>query len=158
MVEGGQLADDGQDGVGMAEVVGGHAGQVLDLAHHVVTQVTDQTGVKGGQVRKVGGLESVEHGIEGGQDAGCPAHPVAGDGVQVQGPVGGHPGAAGGDGGQRITTDEGVAPPPLTALDRLEEEAGAVGPVDNMEEGGHRGDGVGHQLAPYRHDAVLGRQ
>ena len=142
----------------MAEVVGGRVGQVLDLADHVVAEVADQAGVEGREVGEVGGVEGVEDGLEGGQD---PAVPLTRPPVMASrstGPVGGHLRAAGGDGGQRVAADERVAAPPLAALHRLEEEPGPVGTVDDLEEGGHRGEGVGHQLAPDRHDAVLGGQ
>ncbi len=158
VVEGGQLPDDGQDGVGVAEVVGGHGRKVLDLADHVVAEVADQPGVEGRQVGQVWGFERLEHGIEGRQDATGAADPATGDGVEIDRSLGGHPGTAGGDGGQRVAADERVAAPALTPLDRLEEEPGAVGPLHYVEEGAHRGDGVGHQLAPHRHDAVLGGQ
>ena len=44
------MADDRQDGVGMAEVVGRRGRKVLDLADHVVTQVADDATVQGRQV------------------------------------------------------------------------------------------------------------
>ena len=69
VVEGGQLADDGQDGVGLAEVVGRDVGQVLDLAHHVVAEVADQAGVQRRQVGEVRRVDGVEDGLERGQHA-----------------------------------------------------------------------------------------
>ena len=67
VVERGQLADHGQDGVGVPEVVGGVSGQVLDLADDVVAQVADQAGVERGQVGQVGRVEGGQDGLEGGQ-------------------------------------------------------------------------------------------
>ena len=46
VVEGGQLADHAQHGVGLAEIVGRHVGQVLDLPHDVVAEVADQAAVQ----------------------------------------------------------------------------------------------------------------
>ncbi len=137
---------------------GGTFGQVLDLAHDVVAEVADEPGVQGGQVGQLRGVEGVEGGLEGGQHAGRPAHPAPGGGVEVEGALGAHPAALRRHGGQRAASDERVAPPPLAALDRLEEEAGAAVAADDAEEGGDRGDGVGHELAPDRHQAVLGGQ
>ena len=50
MVERGDLADDAEGGVGVPKVVGRRVGQVLDLAHHVVTQVSHHPAVQGRQV------------------------------------------------------------------------------------------------------------
>ena len=86
VVEGGQLADDRQDGVGVAEVVGRRVGQVLDLPDHVVAEVADQAGVQRRQVGEVGRVEGVEDGLEGGQHPAGAAHPPAGDGVEVDAP------------------------------------------------------------------------
>ena len=46
VVERRQLADDGQDSIGMASIVVGDVGQALDLAHDVVAEVADQTAVQ----------------------------------------------------------------------------------------------------------------
>jgi hypothetical protein len=55
VVEGGQLADDGtSDGVGLAQVVvAGRSGRSLHLAHHVVPEIPDQSGMQRGQVRQL---------------------------------------------------------------------------------------------------------
>jgi hypothetical protein len=53
VVEGGQLADDGQDCVGLAQVVVRGVRQVLHLAHHVIPEITHQTGMQRGQVRQL---------------------------------------------------------------------------------------------------------
>ena len=50
VVVGHQLADHRHDGVGVAEVVGRHGGQVLDLAHDVVAEVADHAAVQRRQV------------------------------------------------------------------------------------------------------------
>ena len=54
VVVGGQLADDRQDGVGVAEVVGRDVGQALDLAHDVVAEVADEAAVQRRQVGQAG--------------------------------------------------------------------------------------------------------
>ena len=54
VVECGQLADHGQDGVGMAQVVRRRVREVLDFADHVITEVTDQSGMERRQVGQVG--------------------------------------------------------------------------------------------------------
>ena len=88
VVEGGQLADHGQDGVGLAQVVGRHVGQVLDLADHVVAEVADQAGVQRRQVGEVGRVDGVEDGLEGGQHAVVAGHAPAGQRVEVEGAAG----------------------------------------------------------------------
>ena len=50
MVEGGQLADDLDHGVGVAGGVGRDVGQVLDLADDVVAEVADEAAVQRRQV------------------------------------------------------------------------------------------------------------
>ena len=50
VVEGGELSDDRQQRVGMAEVVAGRVRQVLDLADHVVAEVADEAGVERRQI------------------------------------------------------------------------------------------------------------
>ena len=50
VVEGAQLADDVEDGVGKAEVVTGDVGQMLHLSHDVVAQVPDEPAVQRWQV------------------------------------------------------------------------------------------------------------
>ena len=50
VVEGAQLADDVQHGVGQPGVVAGDVGQVLDLPHDVVPEVPHQPAVQRGQV------------------------------------------------------------------------------------------------------------
>jgi hypothetical protein len=86
VVERGQLADHRQHGVGMALVVGGRAGQVLDLPDHVVAQVADQAGMERGQVGEVGRLERLEDGLQGRQDAAVPLTPCPVIGVEVEVP------------------------------------------------------------------------
>ena len=46
VVERAELADDDERGVGMAQVVGRHAREALDLAHHVVAEIPDQPPVQ----------------------------------------------------------------------------------------------------------------
>ena len=93
------------------------------------------------------GAEAGEQVLDGGQDPlvrrARPSRPVPP--VTDRAPCGQR--------GQRAPADEGVAAPALAALDRLEEEAVAV--ADQVGEGGHRGQGVGHHLAPHRDDGVL---
>ena len=61
------------------------------------------------------------------------------------------------DGAEGRASDEGVAAPALPALHRFEQEARAV--ADTLQEGPHRGEGVGDHLAPHRdHRVVLGQR
>ena len=53
--------------VGVAEVVAGGCGEVLDLADHVVAEVTDQAGVERREVGEVGRVEGAEDRLERGQ-------------------------------------------------------------------------------------------
>ena len=50
VVEGAQLPDHVQHGVGEAGVVTGHVGEMLDLAHDVVAQIPHEPAVQRGQV------------------------------------------------------------------------------------------------------------
>ena len=50
VVEGAQLPDHVQDGVGEAGVVTGHVGEMLDLAHDVVAEIAHEPPVQRGQV------------------------------------------------------------------------------------------------------------
>ncbi len=154
VVEGGELSDDGQDGVGLPEVVWRRVRQVLDLPDHVVAEVADEPGVQRRQVGQVRRVERAQDRLERGQDPVRAGDPAAAQGVEIEVAPGRHVGAVGHDGGQRVAADERVATPALTAFHRFEQEAARVTGADDLEEGRDRGDGVGHQLAPHRHDPV----
>ncbi len=139
VVEGSQLADDGQDGVRMAEVVGWGVRQVLDLPDHVVAEIADQPGVERGQVGQLGRFESVEDGLDGRQHPVVPGDAVVGHGVEIHRPGGGHCVAHRLDGGQRIAPDERVAAPPLPTFHRLEQKPDPVTVADDLEK--HRRPG-----------------
>src|SRR6202035_5497432 len=57
---------------------------------------------------------------------------------------------------QGIAPDEGVPPPALAPFHRLEQEPRSF-PHD-QQEGAHRREGVGDELAPHGHDAVVAAQ
>ncbi len=75
---------------------------------------------------------------------------------QLEGPLGGDRCSPPDERGERIAPHEGIPPPALAALDRLEQEPGAV--AHDEQERAHRRQGVGHQLAPHRNDAVVTAQ
>ena len=138
VVEGTELADDDECGVGMAQVVVGHVGEALDLAHHVVAEIPDQPAVQRRQPGAAPATGTRHHGLHRGQDpvvgAGRPRRPV----VSTC-----RPRAV--ERGQRAAPHEGVAAPPLAALDGLEEEA--VPLAHDVGKAGDRRQGVGDHLA-----------
>ena len=69
MVVGGQLADHRHHRVGVAQVVGRHVGQVLDLAHDVVAEVAHDPAVQRREVVEGRGPPRAEDGLDGGEDA-----------------------------------------------------------------------------------------
>ena len=157
VVEGGQLADDRQDGVGMAEVVRRGVGQVFDLTDHVVAQIADQSGMERREIGRSGESKVAEDGFEGGQHParrsppGRWRHPGRGRPAVVTAVP------AGRDGGQGLRPTKEYRPqrsPPSTDSRRKPVRSG---PHD-LEEGRNRGEGVGHQLSPDRDDAVPRRQ
>ena len=72
VVEGEDLIEEHEAGVGHAEVVGGGLGQALDLADDVVGEKADGSGGEGRKAGNAGGRVSVEGVAEEGED-------VAGD-------------------------------------------------------------------------------
>ena len=148
------MADDRQDGVGVAEVVGRRRREALDLPHHVVAQVADHAAVQGRQVGQHRRAVDVEQALDGGQHA-----PVEGDAGR-HGAVGLDPAVAGHQGERRVAPHEGEPSPRLAVLHRLEQEAGGgVGTVaGQLEVGRHRRLQVGDQLPPHGHDGVAGGQ
>ena len=133
---------------GQALVVGGHVGQVLDLADDVVAEVADEPAVQRRQVgearRPVAGQERLDRG----------EHALVERDRVGHGAVDGDVEAAGREGRGGPAADERPAAPALAVLDRLEQEAGLVVPAE-AGEGGDRRDQVGQQLAPHRDDGVL---
>ena len=59
VVEGGQLADHRDDGVGMPEIVGGRRRQPLDLPDDVVAEIADQAAMKRGELIDTGERNSL---------------------------------------------------------------------------------------------------
>jgi hypothetical protein len=147
VVVGGELADHRDHRVGVALVVLGHVGQVLDLPHHVVAQVAEHAAVQRGQVRQGRGVPLGQQRLQGGQDP-----PVTGHRRRHR-PGHGYVEAPGGQRGERVAADERpAAPAGLAVLDRFEQEAGLV-----AHEPGEGSDGrgeVGQQLAPHGDDRV----
>ncbi len=146
VVEGAELADDHQRGVGMAEVVVRGVGEPLHLAHHVVAEIPHQTPVQRRQAGQHRRLEARHQGLDGGQDP-VVARP------EVQAARRLDPPAPRRQRGERSAPHERVAAPALAALDGLEEEP--VPLPHHVGEAGDRGQGVGHHLAPDRDDGVL---
>ena len=111
VVERRQLADDHKGGIGVAEIVGGHVGEVLDLADHVVAEVADDPAMKGREVGQRRRLESCEQLLEGSQ------HPPTIPGGHRERAGGDHVAPPGHQVGERCPPDEGVAAPALSAFD-----------------------------------------
>ena len=146
VVEGAELADDDERRVGVAEVVRRRLGEALDLAHHVVAEIPDQPPVQRRQPGERRRLEARHQGLHGGQDAVVRAR-------HTEAPRRLHARPPRRQRGEGAAPHEGVAAPPLAALDRLEEEA--VPLPHDVGEAGDRRQRVGHHLAPDRHDRVL---
>ena len=105
----------------MAQIVRWGAGEVLDLADHVVAQVADQSGVERGEVGEVGRVEGGQDGLQRGQRPPVPADPVPGGLVEVEVPPGRDRGPPGGDGGQGFRPTKEYRPhrsPPSTDSSR----------------------------------------
>src|ERR1035438_4246614 len=114
---------------------------MLNLPDHVVAEIANQSGMEWRQVGQIRGVERIEDGLECSQYPPGPTHPVTGEPPEVEVAVGGHQVGACGDGGQGIAAHERIPAPPLTTLHRFEKEPAAVVTVDDLEKGGHRGDG-----------------
>ena len=150
VVEHGQLADHREHGVGMAQVVGGLVGQALHLPDDVVSQVAHQAAVEGREVVQDGRAIGRQDGVHRGQHAPVEGHAGGQGALEVEGAGAGH------ERGRGPQTHEREAAPPLAPLHRLEQESG-TGP-HQAEEGGHRCDEIGQDLAPHGHDGVAGGQ
>ena len=125
---------------------GGHVGQPLDLADHVVAEVAHQAAVQRRQLgdhrRPVRRQQVLEHG----EDALVAGHVDGQRAVDLDPPV------AQQQRGDGIAADEREAAPALAVLDRLEQEARAV--ADELGVGRDRRLEVGEQLGPHGHDRV----
>jgi hypothetical protein len=163
VVEGRDVPGQRHDGVGESRIVRRDVGQPLDLPYDVVAEPADDAAVEGRQVgqagRPVAGQERLE-GAEGppilrqpgGEGSG--GRPVA---TLVAAPLQPPDGAGPGDQGQRrVAPDEGVAPPPLAVLHRLEQES--LPASDELEEHRDRRLEVGQHLPPHRDHRVGGGQ
>ncbi len=139
MIEGQNLVEEEQAGVGDAELVLGNGWQPFDLAHGIVGKEANGAGGEGGQSRQTRGLVAAER--------------VAKHGEDVAFNVGGL--AAFGDGDltptryyalERREPDEGVPADLLAALDRFEEKALALRPR-RAQEGRDGRFQIGHEGA-----------
>ncbi len=150
MVEGGEAADDRQHGIRMTEVVTRHAGQMLDLAHDVVAEVTDEPAVQRGQVGHRRRAVRGEHSLDGAQDALISGHlggQITGD-LDAIAPRDERRG--------RPAPHEREAAPALAVLDRLEHEPGPV--ADELCERRDRRLEISEQLRPDGDDGVVARE
>ena len=145
VVERAELADDDERGVGMAQVVLRHVREPLDLAHHVVAEIPHQSPVQRREPVQRRRLEARHQLVHGGQDAAVGA-------LQAQTACGVDVPAPGRQRGQWPAPHEGVAAPPLTTLDGLEEEAVTIS--HHVGEAGHWRERVGDHLARDGHDRV----
>ncbi len=150
VVEGEDLVEEHQAGVGEAQVVGGVDGQALDLADDVVGKKADGSGGEGWQALHAGGLVSVEGVAQQGEDvAGDFARlAVLGDLDLV---------AVGDDAAAGADADVGVAAEVLAAFDGFEEEALGFGRGET-EEGGDGRFEVGGERAVERDERVRARK
>ena len=151
MVERGERADDAHHGVGQRSIVVRRVGQMLDLAHHVVTEEAHHPALQRRQVghdrRVIGGEDGVERS----------EHPSVERDVGAEVPSGlGDDPVAQVERGHRRVTDEAVTAPALAMLDRLEQEPLAV--AHQLQERRHRRLEVGQQFGPHGNDRVLGGQ
>ena len=148
VVERGERADHAHHGVGQVAVVGGHVGQPLDLADHVVAEVAHHAAVQRrqlGEHRRPVGREEV---LERGEDARRRAARRSGSSPSTSTRP-----SRSTQRGDRVAPDEGEPAPALAVLDRLEQEARRV--ADELGVGRDRRLEVGEQLGPHRHDRVL---
>ena len=131
VVEGEDLVEEHEAGVGDVELVGGEGGEFFDEADDVVGEEADGSGGEGRQAGEAGGGVAGEGALEFFEDVtlvGAGALPFpGGDGV-----------AAGGHAFIGVDADEGVAADVLAAFYGFEEE-GLGGVVGDAEEGGDGG-------------------
>jgi hypothetical protein len=146
VVEGEDLIEEHEAGVGQAEVVGGVAGQALDLPDDVIGKEADCAGGEGRKAGNAGGRVSMEGVAKEGED-------VAGEaaGAAVLGEL--DVGAVGDDAAAGTDADVGVAAEMLAAFDGFEEETLRLG-SGNAEEGGDGGFEVGGEGAVERDEGV----
>ena len=146
----GQLADHRDDGVGIAEIVVGNVGQVLDLADDVVAQVADQAAVQRRQSGDLGRPIVVEQTLQRDEYALVSGYVDAEVALDAQRAVLRHECPV------RAPADERPATPAVAALHRLEQESIPV--AHHAGEGRHRRGEIGEQLTPHRHDPMVGRE
>ena len=151
VVEGEDLVEEHEAGVGELQVVGGVDGQALDLADDIVGEEADGSGGEGRQARDAGGLVAVEGVAEEGEDvAGDFARlAVLGDLDLV---------AVGDDAAAGADADVGVAAEVLAAFDGFEEEALGLRRQREAEEGGDGRFEVGSEGAVERDEGVGARE
>ena len=151
VVVGGQLADDRHHGVGVAQVVGGHVGQVLDLADDVVAEVAHDPAVQRRQVVERAGPSRrrarCSMAARMPRSSGTPAGsvPVASTS---------RPRATRVASGLRPMNDQRLQRSPCSTDSSRKPGSSPT----SAEEGGDRRGEVGQHLAPHRDDGVLAGQ
>ena len=146
VVVGGEVADDAEDGVGVAEVVVGDVRQALDLANDVVAEEADDPAVQRREVRERRAAQLRAQRLDGGEGA------AVGRDRDGQGALDVDVAAPHDERRHRVAADEAPAAPALV-VDRLEQEAGAV--ADHPQEAGDRCREIGEDVAPDGNDDVV---
>ena len=121
MIEGENLIEEEQAGVGNVQFIFGQCGQPLDLAHRVISKVADGAGGEWGQSLQARGFVAAERIAQNGKDVALDVRGLAalGDGDLAP---------AGHNALERREPDEGVAAYLLAALNRFEQKAFALRP------------------------------
>jgi hypothetical protein len=146
VVEGEDLIEEHEAGVGELEVVAGVVRQALDLPDDIVGKEADGAGGEGWKAGNAGGRVSAEGVTEEGKDI---AGYTAGAAVLSELDVG----TVGDDAAARTDANVGVAAEVLAAFDGFEEEALRLCSGD-AEEGGDGGFEVGGEGAVERDEGV----
>ena len=155
MVKRHEPADHAEARVGDLELVSRRTHQTFDLSHDVITEVPDDSAVKGRKSVAIWDRRLREEALEGSQDsAGLRVHPqdrLARARLRERGDVA----ISRRKDEERSATDKGVATPPLATFHRLEQESLLV--ANRTEEHANRSQRVGHEFDGDGHDAVLSR-
>ncbi len=147
VVEHRQLTDDAEQRVGEPLVVGRDIGKVLDLAHHVVAEVTHDATVQWRQLGQGGRPVGGEDALDRRQHASVERDRRWQRALELDAPRAGHQRR------QRVAAHEGETGPAHALLHRLQQEPGTV--AHHPGECRHRGDQVAEDLAPHRHHRVV---
>jgi hypothetical protein len=151
MIECAELADEEQGSVRESEPVAGDVGEMLHLAYDVITEIPDEPAVQRGEAFDQRTTESSEQFVESGEDALVQNGMHTVRKFQISRDT--YFETATDDRHEWPTAYERITPPPIAALDRLEEEPWFF--RDHLRKSPDRGNRVGHQLSPYRHDCAL---